>query len=482
MSSSNDEYFTDSHNSIYSQLAPPPPSYSNLPLQPRLLTAPYYVSDSSTYESKESYKGSLGYKFSTINSNYSSLYHHYKQHMFRYFYRNIPPSEKVKSITNVSFSSGFEENSNIEKNQPIYMDSPPPFFEVNNTKDNTKLKKKWRPYFTFLTTLIMLAYFAACLVKNYQFSGHVLQLSPFNIMIGPSAQTLIYTGARYSPCIRASYLYPVTKNIYQCPNRKVNKTVTPPIFNDQTSFQYPLYSKNMSAILSSKQHCDLQQVCGGTRFLNSSKPDQGYRFISALFMHSGIVQLLINLIIHIKVGIKVEKQIHPVKYGIIWLTSGVFGYIFGSLFIPESNVNVGCSVSLMGIMAFLYVDLIRNWQRIIKPWKVLMNIMIYFVIALVVGMLPGYDNYAHIGGFIGGIMITLVFMPMATLPKYQIGRQIFMENAMHIWLLRIMVIAFMAVLLWILINIFIKNGSRETCILCQYFSCLPISDLCHYYN
>lgn len=108
--------------------------------------------------------------------------------------------------------------------------------------------------------------------------------------------------------------------------------VTKPKFNDK-SF-HGIFIGNAT---NADNACDLQSVCGGTLFKNASKPDQGYRFISAIFMHSGVVQLIINLLVHIKFGMQVEKRIHSLRYSIIWLTSGIFGYIFGSLFVPDGN-------------------------------------------------------------------------------------------------------------------------------------------------
>lgn len=84
-------------------------------------------------------------------------------------------------------------------------------------------------------------------------------------------------------------------------------------------------------------NCNLQDVCGGPTFADADKPNQVYRFISTLFMHSGVLQLLINLSVHIVLGISIETRVNIFRYGIIWLASGIFGYIFSSNFVPEEN-------------------------------------------------------------------------------------------------------------------------------------------------
>lgn len=108
--------------------------------------------------------------------------------------------------------------------------------------------------------------------------------------------------------------------------------VTRPIFNDRSSAG--IFATNRTL---SQSTCDLLGVCGGNLFNDASTPDQGYRFISAVFMHSGVVQLVINMLVHIRLGMQVEKRIHSTRYATIWLVSGVFGYLFGSLFVPDGN-------------------------------------------------------------------------------------------------------------------------------------------------
>ncbi|KAI8984562.1 hypothetical protein BDF20DRAFT_911648 [Mycotypha africana] len=448
----------------------------------------------------------------TDNSHYSSMYNRYANQVCEQYNRNLfeslrnnkchplslcspvlplqPSSPAMAAAAPLSPNTSFSNDK--QKNDPllyITTSSPPPESVFG---DKIKYKEKyemvWRPYFTYITTLIMLAYFIGLLAMSYRLTGRAIQLSPFNVMIGPSAQTLVYTGARYLPCIRPSSLYPATDHIYQCPYTKAIQPTTKPLFNDQ-NIHFPFYfTNNMFFHESSSETdstnnvlCQLQDVCGGSHFFNAERPDQGYRFISALFMHSGIIQFGLNVAVHLKFGGEIEKRIHPIRYGILWLVSGVFGYLFSALFVPENNVTAGCSVALMGVVAFLFIDLIRNWKCVAQPVKILLYILAFFITALIIGLLPGYDNFAHLGGFIGGIIVTLIILPTARLPGTASKKYEYREYTIQIWLLRMLAVAFLAILIWIFTYWIVENGNRKPCYLCQFFACLPISDLCSPY-
>lgn len=115
------------------------------------------------------------------------------------------------------------------------------------------------------------------------------------------------------------------------------------MINKQTLIAETLINSTKEAdffSMSPDKSCHLDTLCGGKPFKNADTPDQKYRFVSTVFIHSGLIQLLINIVAHISLGCMVEKRINPFRYCAIWLGSGIFGYIFGAIFVPEGNGKI----------------------------------------------------------------------------------------------------------------------------------------------
>jgi hypothetical protein len=71
------------------------------------------------------------------------------------------------------------------------------------------------------------------------------------------------------------------------------------------------------------------------------------------------------------------------------------------------------------------VDLIQNWKRIKCPIVQMVVWVISVVISLAFGLLPGIDNFAHIGGFVQGIIGACVRRhPSTTLARVECAADI----------------------------------------------------------
>ena len=65
---------------------------------------------------------------------------------------------------------------------------------------------------------------------------------------------------------------------------------------------------------------------------------------------------------------------------------------------------MGASGALYGLLGVLFSDLIQNWRFLEKPRKNLLTMLLVLTVSLGMGLLPNVDNFAHLGGFIAGLL------------------------------------------------------------------------------
>ncbi|KAG2228035.1 hypothetical protein INT45_012059 [Circinella minor] len=349
-----------------------------------------------------------------------------------------------------------------------YYPPPPQHQAVPVMMANTKPeyfwnRRSWPAVFTYITGAAMLAVMVYELVKNHQVTGNVIEMSPFNIMIGPSAETLILVGARFVPCMHEVDRFPVT-GTYQCPNMTDY---------GQTGATSPTLSPVQTNTTLVGPPCTLQDVCGLSYFKDPAVPDQWYRFLTAIFIHSGVVHWLFNMFVHMSLGASMERFMNPLRYAIVWLASGAFGFIFGGVFSPVGNASVGCSGALFGIVALLFIDLFTQWRTTLNPWWEFTKLIFLILFSFVFGLLPGLDNFAHIGGFVAGIFSGIIFFPIPTMTR---------TSTIFLWIIRLVFLGALAGMFYGMIHLFYSGqNSEEICSWCKYLACLPIADMCDAY-
>lgn len=362
--------------------------------------------------------------------------------------------------------------------------------ERNRRKLETRLPRfHWTklPWFTILVTLIQVIVFIVELARMATYTGSPFQTKPyFNPMLGPSTYLLISMGARYVPCMHR--INNITLDLliqYPCPN--------------STSLATDV--------------CNLAELCslGGIPIVNDEyAPDQWYRVITPIFLHAGFLHILFNLLLQVSMGWSVEKAIGWVKYSIIYLASGVAGFLLGANFSPNGIASTGASGALFGIIAtnlllFVYCGKENTNIYNTKHYKSFIIVMVLEVVVLfVLGLLPGLDNFSHIGGFCMGLLVSIMLLRDPSF-VYNEGIYVYDPNAtpmqlfvnnwnpMHNWQHKVpwkvmawggvrVVCLTLAILFFALlfVNLYSKRMQSETptCSWCKYLSCLPVNGWC----
>ena len=130
-----------------------------------------------------------------------------------------------------------------------------------------------------------------------------------------------------------------------------------------------------------------------------------HRLLTSMFLHGGLLHIALNMYVLKILGSKMEEVYGRVKFVIIYLTAGISGSIFSYLFSNSLVPSVGASGAIFGLLGASVVYGIKMKSRIGKDF--LRNIFQVIFINLVIGFtISNIDNAAHIGGLLGGLLIT----------------------------------------------------------------------------
>ena len=126
-----------------------------------------------------------------------------------------------------------------------------------------------------------------------------------------------------------------------------------------------------------------------------------WRFITPIFLHGGFLHLAVNAYSLYAVGPDVEKMFGRVKFILIYLVAGTLGNVASFAFCP--SVSVGASGAIFGLLgALLYLGI--RYKEVISSSYVT-NIVTMTMFNLAYGLAHrGIDNYAHMGGLVGGYL------------------------------------------------------------------------------
>jgi membrane associated rhomboid family serine protease len=136
---------------------------------------------------------------------------------------------------------------------------------------------------------------------------------------------------------------------------------------------------------------------------------QFQRLLTAMFLHASLPHIVLNMFALYTLGREVEMFYGQQRFLAIYFLGGLAGSIasagIGNYAIP----SVGASGAILAVwaaqMVFLYINRAMFGPERIR--QVLIQNLVYLGAFTFIGFVPGsrVDNWAHIGGFIGGAAI-----------------------------------------------------------------------------
>jgi len=130
-------------------------------------------------------------------------------------------------------------------------------------------------------------------------------------------------------------------------------------------------------------------------------PGGWWTIFTAIYLHGSLLHILFNVLWIRQLGPLVEELYGVARLVVIFTVAGVLGFVFSNLW--GIQATVGASGSIFGLLAAVIYygkrrggvwgqDLVRR----VGSW-----VLMFFIFGF---LIPGVNNLAHAGGFIGGYL------------------------------------------------------------------------------
>lgn len=173
---------------------------------------------------------------------------------------------------------------------------------------------------------------------------------------------------------------------------------------DQPIVTYSIILLNIIVFMLSLLDYNMIINCFANYYVNV-KNGEIYRLLTACFVHANFLHIFFNMYALYYIGPMVEKYYGKLKYLLIYLGSGIMGSLFSVVL--SNNVSIGASGAIFGLFgSMLYFG---YKYRATLDGFVRSGIIPVLFINLILGFIvPNIDVYGHIGGLIGGLLLSYI--------------------------------------------------------------------------
>jgi len=144
-----------------------------------------------------------------------------------------------------------------------------------------------------------------------------------------------------------------------------------------------------------------------------------YRLLTAMFLHASLGHIFFNVYALYIVGRNLEPIFGRVRYLLIYFLGGLTGAAASLALGRFDGWSVGASGAVFAIFAAEAVHLYQHRGLYPNVRARLQHMLFLIVINLVIGFAPGsnIDNWGHIGGMIGGLLLAWRIGPRLVRPS-----------------------------------------------------------------
>lgn len=132
-----------------------------------------------------------------------------------------------------------------------------------------------------------------------------------------------------------------------------------------------------------------------------------WRIITSMFLHFGIVHLLINMYALYSLGKVLEPASGTARFLMVYFFCGIAAGL-SSLIFNLFTISAGASGALFGLYGYrLGAELIGSFQDREKLSSVVINFIIFVVVSAFISAQVNVDLSGHIGGCVAGLVLSV---------------------------------------------------------------------------
>lgn len=148
---------------------------------------------------------------------------------------------------------------------------------------------------------------------------------------------------------------------------------------------------------------------------------QYYRLVSAMFIHTAIAHLFFNMLSLYYIGRNVEQLYGGGSFLVIYLVGGLVGSAVSFAFGSTERVSIGASGAIFAIFAARLAFFYRYRKQLSTHGREQVQSDVFL---LLINLFVGFsssniDNWGHLGGLMGGAVLSWVLMPIIMITHVQ---------------------------------------------------------------
>lgn len=141
---------------------------------------------------------------------------------------------------------------------------------------------------------------------------------------------------------------------------------------------------------------------------------QLHRLFTAMFLHANIAHLVLNMLALANLGTRIEQIYGHYRFITVYFLGGLLGSVLSAIIGDYSVWSVGASGAIFAVWGANFWLIVRHRHLFPNGGRELVTFELIFLVGnLLIGFNPAnrVDNWAHIGGFLGGLALSYLIAP-----------------------------------------------------------------------